>query len=146
MPEVVPEVVPEAEPPAEAVPGAKPAQEPGTGTMTLDGETRSFVVNWCYMSRTNLQPRRVKGDATDDAGYTLTFDFMRGFAGLQASRTAPEVASTTYRNREKPAAYQVDGTTVTLDASFEIAAISGKSSSSIPSTKTSIQLSFYCSG
>ena len=33
--------------PAEAVAEAEPAQEPGKGTWTLDGETRSFTVEKC---------------------------------------------------------------------------------------------------
>jgi hypothetical protein len=145
------DAVPEAESAAETMPEAEvvPDAEPGKGTMTLDGETRSLVANACHMG-TLLQPPQVNGDAKDNAGYTLNFKFMPGLESLQVSRTMPEVSSTTYRhserNRAKPAVYHVDGTTVTLDAKFEIAAISGKSSAFIPSTKHSVQLSFDCFG
>ncbi len=133
---------PAAAPTSPAVSGAiaaipAPALEPDKGTMTVDGETRSIVFDTCKMLLRGKN-YQVHGQAKDDAGHMVSLKFVPGLLMIGVSRMEPERTAKDYLNREKPAlVYQVDGSTVTVDGTFQTL--------KVPITRRSIQMSFDCS-
>ncbi len=143
-----------AAPTSPAVVSPVTAPEPGKGTITVDGETRSFVVEKCRafsfgyaldengkLARAEGNNYRAYGSAKDDAGYTVDFRLRTQGLQIAVSRNEPEHSRTTYRTRPKEAeevVFRVDGSTVTVDGLFRMG------NSQAPNT--SIQMSFDCSG
>jgi hypothetical protein len=105
--------------PAEAVAEAEPAQEPGKGTSTLDGETRSFVVEKCSVFERGPGSYQVNGRAIGDDGSTLSVKFTTGLSMISPSNV-PERINTGYMNNEvNTDVFRVDGSTVTVDGAFK---------------------------
>jgi len=130
------------EAPAEAVAEAEPAQEPGKGTMTVDGETRSIVFSSCRMSAGGGKYSMI-GRAKDDAGSTLRLRLSQSNYQINVTRNEPERINISYMNRGNDAedvVFRVDGSTVTVDGPFQI-----RSRPDL-AANTSIQMSFDCSG
>ncbi len=134
-----------AAPTSPAVVSPVTAPEPGKGTITVDGETRSFAVANCKLSSAGGN-YTANGLATGDAGYMVMFRLRKGpSVGLgfliDVSRKEPVSSRTRYTARAKEAkevVFRVDGSTVTMDGLFRM----GNS----PAPNTSIQMSFDCSG
>jgi hypothetical protein len=137
-PEAAPPVAQPAEAPAETVTGAELAQESGKGTMTVDGETRSFAVLSCRVRPADGENYRVDGQAKDDAGSTLHFNFDPNSLRIMVRKLRKAFF---YINLEKKTevVFRVDGSTVTVDGFFKI-------NNATAATSYSIQLSFDCSG
>ena len=98
------------------------------GTWTLDGETRSFVVEKCSVFERGPGRYQVNGRAVGDDGSALSFKFTPRLSMISL-----------YMNNEVNAdVFRVDGSTVTVDGAFK--------TMSVPVTGHSIQMSFDCSG
>jgi hypothetical protein len=114
------------------------AQEPGKGTITVDGETRSFVVEECRSLTSGAQ--RVDGRAKDEAGYTVVFRLRDSRFTIDVYE--PERSRVMYMNLGSDAedmVFRVDGSTVSVDGLFRIG-------NNYAPLNTSIQMSFDCSG
>lgn len=119
--------------PAEAPAEAEPAKEPVIGTMTVDGETRSIVIEDCKVLPGGGERIRVDGAGKDDAGSTLSYTFSYGRFNIRTS-----TGRYMTRDRDGKMVFQVDGSKVTLDGMF--------ATDSKARPDHSIQLSFDCTG
>lgn len=123
----------EAEPAQEPVIGTTTAQKPVIGTMTVDGETRSIVIEDCKVLPGGGERIRVDGAGKDDAGSTLSYTFSYGRFNIRTS-----TGRYMTRDRDGKMVFQVDGSKVTLDGMF--------ATDSKARPDHSIQLSFDCTG
>ena len=113
--------------------------KPGTGTMTLDGETHSFVFEKCGKFSSRGKSYQVQGRTKGGSEPLLTIKFVPGLVFIGVSRIEPERINITYVNRENnPAVYRVNGSTVSVDGAFKTL--------KAPVTSHSIQMSFDCPG
>ncbi len=113
----------------------EPTQEPDKGTMTVDGETRSFVVKKCSLIPLDGGNYKIQGYARGDAGAMLRFNLAMGHGSISVQEGGQDPKYVAPRDATA-AVYRVDGSTVTVDGIFDYKR---------GGTKHSIQMSFDCS-